>query len=493
MRRLWFVVIVCATACGSTGEPADVPDASAAAADGGSMVLDAGQLDTSLPKDDGGGPKRRILHGDYAAPLLSAGKVDIPATIARLTEAHITTYAYLIYAHPQDEWDALPPFLVAAAAKGIEVWVYLVPPTESPGGSACTGSYPPFQLDYVRWSKEIATLATSHPNLTAFAMDDFGYNVPGAKCPLFSPAYVHSMVEAAHAIAPKLEFWPVLYWENLTGAGAIADQYRPDITGIIFPFRDGLNRNTYVTASASEQIRSLGAALSCAKDRTAARARSACYAMRFPASTASTAGASASIAQQVSVGAGPQAIDFSWEHDGAGTTAGYVFTQLVVDGAVVWEADIASAPGFTWKQEHVVLDAALAGKSSAAVALRVYHKQGVSNFAHVVTFDEVLGTGITLKDGDFETTGAWTAAKTTTAFALSPIRTTLLLPMIYVGTLSSDPTHPPTAAYVGAVLNVALKETEAAYADGAMLYVVNLKPPDTPTYAQVKSTFGSAP
>ena len=56
--------------------------------------------------------------------------VDTAATIGRLREAHATTYFYLIL-HAETDWtDLQDEFMPAAERAGIDVWVYLVPPSE---------------------------------------------------------------------------------------------------------------------------------------------------------------------------------------------------------------------------------------------------------------------------------------------------------------------------------------------------------------------------
>src|SRR5512146_2304549 len=69
---------------------------------------------------------------DYdAEPRRADGRVDVDALLGRLTELHATCYYWLIWHAPSD-WDDLKLFLPKAAAANIQVWVYLVPPTESP-------------------------------------------------------------------------------------------------------------------------------------------------------------------------------------------------------------------------------------------------------------------------------------------------------------------------------------------------------------------------
>ena len=107
-------------------------------------------------------PSARLTHSslhfaDYdSKPRRADGHVDGDALLARLKELHVTTYYWLIY-HAATDWEDLKAFLPKAAAANIQVWVYLVPPTESAPLEGTT--YPePFRLDYGRWAEEIARL-----------------------------------------------------------------------------------------------------------------------------------------------------------------------------------------------------------------------------------------------------------------------------------------------------------------------------------------------
>ena len=76
---------------------------------------------------------RVIEHlADYDSELrLPNGRVDTDAMVKRLKELGVTTYYWLIW-HAATDWDDLKVFLPKASQAGIEVWVYLVPPSESP-------------------------------------------------------------------------------------------------------------------------------------------------------------------------------------------------------------------------------------------------------------------------------------------------------------------------------------------------------------------------
>jgi hypothetical protein len=111
------------------------------------------------------------------------GRVDSDALVARLKELGVSTHYGLVW-HGATDWDDLQLFLPKAAAAGIDVGVYPVPPSESPPQYGSQDSEP-FRLDYRRWAEEIARLSLRHVNLTAWVIDDFYANHE-----LFTPAYL---------------------------------------------------------------------------------------------------------------------------------------------------------------------------------------------------------------------------------------------------------------------------------------------------------------
>ena len=153
-------------------------------------------------------PLRDVL-ADYDAELRRAdGRVDVDGMVERLKELGVNTYFWLIWHAPTD-WDDLKLFLPKAAEAGINVWVYLVPPSESPPHTKLFSE--PFRLDYLRWAEEIAKLSLKHPNLKAWVIDDFYYNRS-----FFTPDYVKRMQERAEKINPSLAFLPLMYFRQIT-------------------------------------------------------------------------------------------------------------------------------------------------------------------------------------------------------------------------------------------------------------------------------------
>src|SRR5690349_7242607 len=78
------------------------------------------------------GAARKPIIGDFAAEIRRAdGHIDTPAMIDALKAMGANTYFYLIW-HSKTDWADLPEFAAAAEREGIDVWVYLIPWSETP-------------------------------------------------------------------------------------------------------------------------------------------------------------------------------------------------------------------------------------------------------------------------------------------------------------------------------------------------------------------------
>jgi hypothetical protein len=291
---------------------------------------------------------------DYDSELRRPdGRVDIDAMVARLRDLGITTYYWLIWHAPTD-WDDLKLFLPRAAKAGIDVWVYLVPPSES---APKYGSQyvEPFRLDYYRWAEEIARLSVRHTNLTAWVIDDFYANHE-----FFTPAYVREMQARAKRINPRLAFLPLMYFDEIQPK--FTDQYRDVIDGAVVAYlqdRDELDRTWAILNDANLPPLSE---------------------FSFPWNTPSKKGDFLMASQSAKVLPAEQyLITFRQRDDFTGKTDGYHFKQLLVDGAVVWEQDVAGgSPG--WQPVSVNVSEHVRGKTNVTVAFRLLDKRGVSNF-----------------------------------------------------------------------------------------------------------------
>jgi len=116
------------------------------------------------------------------------------------------------------------------------------------------------------------------------------------------------------------------------------------------------------------------------------------YKISYPSSTASAAGYYGAISRNITVSQDETVqITFYQTDSYTGSTSGYHYKQLLVDGNVVWEEDVAG--GTTDFTEEAVTVSLTAGTHT--VTLRVYDKRGVSNFHVDVYFDDIAIQGYT--------------------------------------------------------------------------------------------------
>ncbi|GAA5152054.1 MULTISPECIES: hypothetical protein [Amycolatopsis] len=390
--------------------------------------------------------------------------VDTDATLDKLAELHNTTFVNLIWDAPSDWDDFRTELLPAAQQRGLDAWVYLVPPTEC---SAERCSYP-FKTDYLRWAQEIATLSKQYPALKGYAIDDFNHNLD-----LFTPDYVRQMQDTAKSINPDLVFLPQVY--NQTVTTAFVDSYGPIIDGLILAYRDDPYRNTQRTdtlrgqldaASANlarygkplvlmnytsnlsgtpfppnpDYVRTtteIGAEYVAAgklggtvtyilplnpaddwRNDNHAHGGVGRLSLFVPMATPTRPGDEASASQVVQVD--PNAPDYriTFRQDdtyyNGGAATGYQFKQLLVDGQPVWEADVATDDlGYTDVQ--VDLSAQLRGKTSATLTFRLLERKAVTNFWVDARVDDIEAIGFTVTNPGFESRDGWQLAANTPA------------------------------------------------------------------------------
>jgi hypothetical protein len=310
---------------------------------------------------------------DYDAELRRAdGRVDVEAITRRLKELGVTTYYWLI-AHAATDWDDLKLFLPLAAQARIQVWAYLVPPSESAPRQG--SSYPePFRLDYLRWAEEVARLSLQHTNLTAWVIDDFYENHQ-----LFTPAYVGEMQRRAKDISPRLAFLPLMYFGEIQRR--FVEDYRQVIDGVVVAYPQGRDEIMRAHRILNDQVLANPGELS------------------FPNYTTSQPGdfVRVSIAATVLPGSSAR-LKFHERDDYTGATAGYHFEQVLLDGAVVWEQDVAG--GTTNGQDvSLSLSEMLHGKTNVTVAFRLFDKRGVGNFGVRWLLSELVVEGLRLSAG----------------------------------------------------------------------------------------------
>ena len=300
------------------------------------------------------GPSSRFQGqlGDYdAEPRLPSGRVDVDGLVARLKELGATTYYWLVW-HAATDWDDLKLFLPKAAEAKLEVWVCLVPPSESPPHDTLYSE--PFRCDYLRWAEEIGRLSLEHANLTGWVIDDFYANHR-----VFTPAYLREMQARAKRPNPRLVFLPLMYFGELTPR--FAEQYRPVIDGVVVAYpRD--RREIDCAEAILSGANAIPGQLDCPWDR--------------PSSPGDFA--AAAVSGKVLPG-GRQVVRFRERDDFRGPTAGYHFKQLLLDDKVAWEEDVASGPP-DWRKVTVDVSRYAQGKTDVLLTFRLMDKKGVSNF-----------------------------------------------------------------------------------------------------------------
>src|SRR5215510_5463581 len=244
---------------------------------------------------------------DYDAELRRPdGRVDTIAMVERLKELGVTTYYWLI-AHAATDWDDLKLFLPAAAKAHIEVWPYLVPPSES--APKYSNLYPePFRLDYLRWGEEIARLSLEHTNLTAWVIDDFYENHS-----LYTPSYVRDMQQRAKKINPRLNFLPLMYYWEINRK--FADDYRDVIDGVVAAYPQSAEEIERAWAIFND----IAIAEPCE--------------LTFPHYTPSHEGDFVMVSQSASLSGNRRSLTFLERDDFNGPNAGYHFNQLLINGS----------------------------------------------------------------------------------------------------------------------------------------------------------------
>lgn len=329
----------------------------------------------------------RPTSADYAIPLRRPnGRVDVEALATRLKELGVGTYYWLV--EPESDWEDLKLFLPKAAEVGVQVWVYLVPPTESGSKPGKGPLYPaPFLLDYMRWALEIAKLSLQHTNLTGWVIDDFDGNLK-----FFTPDYVRRMQAQAKRLNPHLAFLPLTYFGTIK---PFVTDYRDVIDGVVVAYPQDRAEIEWAWAMLNNAnvvpLREIN----------------------FPGGTPSHAGDYLMVAQNARVlPAERYLIRFrdnanpGWNHP---PPSGYHVKQLLVQGEVVWEQDVAASPPGMGEAE-VDVTPQVRGKTNVTVAFRLLEKKGVGNYAARWRISDLRCEGLELAAG-LNQPGAWQVSR----------------------------------------------------------------------------------
>ncbi len=402
-------------------------------------------------------PGFRTPHlADYDSELRgSDGRVDTEALAGRLKELGVTTYYWLVW-HAATDWEDLKLFLPRAAAAHIEVWVYLVPPTEGPP------QYPasePFKLDYPRWGEEIARLSQTWSNLTAWVIDDFYANHQ-----LFTPAYIRAMQARAHRLNPNLRFLPLMYFPEITPE--FVKEYGENIDGVVVAYPQDRDEIVFARAILNSDTSRLPAELSC------------------PWNTPTKPGEfiSASVPVEV-VETNRARVSFRMKDDFTGPTSGYHFMQVLLDNGVIWEKDVAAGDR-GWRE--VELDVAPRAPKGAKItfAFRLLDKKGVSNFGVRWSIKDLRFQGLA-PAASLDQTEKWSLEKRGpfTGFGSSrpPTRPGLRVPFIVMtagdaGEFKLRHGEPATPERIAQWLGMCLETWRQGQCDGVVTYCRDKRP-----------------
>lgn len=388
--------------------------------------------------------------------------IDTPALIQRLKQLHMTMYTFGIWDKATDWDDLRTEFAPAAQRAGIDIMVYVVPPSEcflNPVRHLDGRCSRPFNLDFERWSSEIAKLSLRYPNVKSWGIDDF---LVGQNAELFTEEYLGKVRAAQDAIKPDLKWYVTLYYYEINAANvAKIDDH---LDGVIYPYT-GYNNNTidptwletrldgardvlqpagldlillvytgrfldgmihpderyvgdvlrratpYLSDGRIGGIIAYGAPVRADLQQPSwdfwGRSGLGRLSLSVGNFTSTVDGSYAAASQQVSVGSGSKALEFWHRDQDAGELRGYQTKQLLVDDQVVWESDTQDDPREEWIHTRVDLTEVLAGKTTAKLTFRLFHKIGVGWWPLDWSIDDVRATGFSLRNGGFEQNKDW--------------------------------------------------------------------------------------
>jgi hypothetical protein len=409
--------------------------------------------------------------------------IDTPKLIAKLERTNANLYLFQIWNSPTDWEDLTEEFAPAAQAAGIQVWPYIVPPSECQYFGADGSPLPPLQrgrcsqpygLDYVRWAEEVAKLSVKYPVVSGWAIDDFHI---GQNSQTFTPEYMQQIKDAQDAVRPGLEFYTTAYLSAATDDAFLA-KYAPYITGIIYPYL-GLRSNLVDASEVGQTVdmidphtdafgldvmflmyanrfvgpqphpndRYIDTILGAVRPSIAAGqlkgvvaygmpmdgtpalnsdadARTGVGRLSLSVSSSAPAGSTASASQTIVVDpdADRQAVTFwhsDWWARSPNGFGGFHSKQLLVDGQVVWDSDIMDGNIDEWSKTTVDITHALSDKTEATLTFRLAVRRNVFFFPVDVRIDDVVGNGFSVDNRRFERLDGWDL--TTTGQGVKPL------------------------------------------------------------------------
>lgn len=430
----------------------------------------------------------RKTYGDYAA----RGGLDLATLGDRLVLLHANTYAFLI-GNGASDWDDFQAFLPIAERRHLEVWAYLLPPTEAAKdatGAITSTSYKPCGTDYTCWGRVIGQLARAHPNtnLSTIVIDDFFYgdyaDVPARK---MTRPYIVAMQSAARAAAGrKIAFMPIAYYNEIVAGADVP--YAGLFDGAIVPYRGSIAGypSTYnpctdhcIPEQTVDSLFDMPAQneLACAVFKRPLESLE----VSVPPSTPSNVGDYAAFTKQATVTSATTTMTFRYFDDyyfSPAVAAGYHYLQLLVDGNVAWEHDVAAGPpgDDVWHQVSVDVSATTAGKSHVTIAFRLYDKRPVSNFGVSARVYDVKVSGLGLGATWTTSTSATAAAESWTPKVVARNNAGRCVPMVYASGTSWSPAV-PSPDYVSLGLRHVHDAIAMGTADGVITYSLDKSAP----------------
>lgn len=406
-------------------------------------------------------PKIPVVLGDYDFEIRnSSGHVDIDKLITQLNNASINTYAFLIW-HRATDYGDLISFLPAAEKAGIDVWAYLVPPSEPPSSE-------PFSTDYINWSASLARTSLYYPNLKGMVIDDFNLNLN-----FFTPEYIREMRNASRSVNPEFKFMPIMYYPSINDdLTMLHEEY---IDGVIFPYMNWPENNVSNVNSTASELRQIRSASQRLKGNFSPNTF---YSMTFTPNAPSRPGDFAEITQTFKVPADTlnPVLIFKVRDDHITTenerTKGYLFKQALIEDKVAWEDDVGGDEGNL--AVSIGLKEFVSNRTRANLTLRVYFKKSVSNLPVTVWWSNVSITNVSLYNPDFKGADGWTFSKNNSHWKgnyteIKPNNLSLIV-MIYASGFGSERA---TAEYLRDAMMIAHTAAEEGNADGIMIYGLN--------------------
>ena len=396
--------------------------------------------------------------------------IDTPAMIERLEQLNVTMFSFGIWDSPTDWDDLVNEFAPAAEDAGIDVMVYLVPPSECQDSDVphlsgrCSR---PFESDYIGWVEAIAELSLVHPNVKSWGIDDF--LAADVNTVLFTPAYLQAIRDAQDAINPDLKWYVTVYFGEInptslaklsgitdgiiyaynsvqsTADSLVLEQYLDAALALTGPagqelvllvyngrFLDGnvhpderyaadmfRRAEPYLADGRISGIVAYGAPIDYEQQAPSADYHAlvgyGSLSLSVSNFVGTAAGNFAMASQTIEVDAAAETKTLMFQHadQDEGHAGGYHFLQVLVDGQVVWERDTALDPRDTWLPEIVDLTAALDGKSDAELSFQLLEKNGVGWYPIDIRLDDLAAEGFTITDPGFETDTAWESSRNT--------------------------------------------------------------------------------